>query len=165
MNNLQFYLNKVSVKPAAAQCELLEFGVEADLVHLLADIHPALKISTLINNLKTASARRCGARFREHLVGFYKKAGLPAPGLLRLQRWRRHACRGEAVRAGPRDDGQGGAQGDDSWGSRRSRESRPPDPPPDESAHASGHLSEAPTRLGKGMRGHILFIKNSLSFD
>lgn len=55
------------------RCELLEFGGEADHVHLLADIHPALNISTLINNLKTASARRCGARFREHLAGFYKK--------------------------------------------------------------------------------------------
>ncbi|MEJ6002507.1 IS200/IS605 family transposase [Paucibacter soli] len=55
------------------RCELLEFGGEADQAHLLADIHPALNISTLINNLKTASARRCGARFREHLAGFYKK--------------------------------------------------------------------------------------------
>ena len=55
------------------RCELLEFGGEADHVHLLADIHPALNISTLINNLKTATARRCGARLREHLAGFYKK--------------------------------------------------------------------------------------------
>ena len=55
------------------RCELLEFGGEADHVHLLVDIHPALNISSLINNLKTASARRCGARFREHLSGFYKK--------------------------------------------------------------------------------------------
>lgn len=55
------------------RCALLEFGGEADHVHLLADIHPALNISTLINNLKTASARRCGARYREHLAGFYRK--------------------------------------------------------------------------------------------
>jgi putative transposase len=54
------------------RCELLEFGGEADHVHLLADIHPALNIATLINNLKTASARRCGSRFRDHLAGFYK---------------------------------------------------------------------------------------------
>ncbi|HUW98479.1 MAG TPA: transposase [Acidiferrobacter sp.] len=40
------------------RCTLLEFGGEADHVHLLAEIHPALNISTLINNLKTASSRR-----------------------------------------------------------------------------------------------------------
>nr|WP_255333626.1 IS200/IS605 family transposase [Thiomonas sp. FB-Cd] len=42
---------------AAWRCTLLEFGGEADHVHLLVDIHPALNISVLINNLKTASAR------------------------------------------------------------------------------------------------------------
>ena len=55
------------------RCELLEFGGEADHVHLLVDIHPALEISALINNLKTASARRCGARFEERLAKFYSK--------------------------------------------------------------------------------------------
>ena len=40
------------------RCTLLEFGGEADHVHLLVEIHPALNISTLINNLKTASSRR-----------------------------------------------------------------------------------------------------------
>lgn len=54
-------------------CKLLEFGGEADHVHLLVDIHPALDISVLINNLKTASARRCGSRFAVHLARFYKK--------------------------------------------------------------------------------------------
>ena len=57
----------------AWRCELLEFGGEADHVHLLADIHPALNISSLVNNLKAATARRCGARFGEHLAGFYQK--------------------------------------------------------------------------------------------
>ena len=38
------------------RCTLLEFGGEADHVHLLVEIHPALNISTLINNLKTASS-------------------------------------------------------------------------------------------------------------
>lgn len=37
---------------------LIEFGGEADHVHLLIEIHPALQISTLINNLKSASSRR-----------------------------------------------------------------------------------------------------------
>ncbi len=55
------------------RCTLVEFGGEADHVHLLANIHPALNISTLINNLKTASARRARNRFAEHLNLFYWK--------------------------------------------------------------------------------------------
>ncbi|MDF1482037.1 IS200/IS605 family transposase [Extensimonas sp. H3M7-6] len=58
---------------AAWRCRLLEFGGEADHVHLLIDIHPALDISVLINNLKTASARRARNRFAEHLADFYWK--------------------------------------------------------------------------------------------
>lgn len=58
---------------AAWRCKLLEFGGEPDHVHLLLDIHPALEISTLINNLKTASARRTRNRFAEHLAPFYSK--------------------------------------------------------------------------------------------
>src|SRR6202171_5563827 len=58
---------------AAWRCELLEFGGEPDHVHLLIDIHPALDISVLINNLKTASARRSRNRFAEHLAPFYRK--------------------------------------------------------------------------------------------
>ncbi|HVC49399.1 MAG TPA: IS200/IS605 family transposase [Burkholderiales bacterium] len=50
---------------------LIESGGEPDHVHLLIDIHPALDISVLINNLKTASARRTRNRFTEHLVKFY----------------------------------------------------------------------------------------------
>lgn len=37
---------------------LLEFGAGEDHVHLLVSIHPTLNISTLMNNLKTATARR-----------------------------------------------------------------------------------------------------------
>ena len=58
---------------AAWRCKLVEFGGEPDHVHLLVDIHPALDISVLINNLKTASARRARNRFAEHLAPFYKK--------------------------------------------------------------------------------------------
>jgi REP-associated tyrosine transposase len=57
----------------AWRCKLIEFGGESDHVHLLVDIHPALDISVLINNLKTASARRCGNRFADHLKTFYWK--------------------------------------------------------------------------------------------
>jgi len=49
------------------RCALIEFGGEADYVHLLVEIHPALNISVLINNLKTASARRARNRFADHL--------------------------------------------------------------------------------------------------
>ena len=55
------------------RCELVEFGGEPDHVHLLAAIHPALNISVLINNLKTASSRRTRNRFSEHLAKFYWK--------------------------------------------------------------------------------------------
>lgn len=58
---------------AAWRCKLLEFGGEPDHVHLLIDIHPALDISVLINNLKTASARRARNRFGAHLAPFYSK--------------------------------------------------------------------------------------------
>lgn len=54
-------------------CKLVQFGGESDHVHLLIDIHPALNISVLINNLKTASARRARARFAEHIAQFYSK--------------------------------------------------------------------------------------------
>ena len=57
----------------AWRCKLVEFGGEPDHVHLLIDIHPALDISVLINNLKTASARRTRNRFAEHLAPFYSK--------------------------------------------------------------------------------------------
>ena len=58
---------------AAWRCTLVEFGGEPDHVHLLIDIHPALDLSVLMNNLKTASARRTRNRFAEHLAAFYKK--------------------------------------------------------------------------------------------
>ncbi|SOE45759.1 putative transposase [Burkholderia sp. D7] len=58
---------------AAWRCKLIEFGGEPDHVHLLIDIHPALDISVLITNLKTASARRARNRFADHLTPFYRK--------------------------------------------------------------------------------------------
>ncbi|WP_020373550.1 IS200/IS605 family transposase [Sulfobacillus thermosulfidooxidans] len=55
------------------RCTLIEFGGEADHVHLLVGIHPALNLSTLINNLKSASARQMRNRFADHLAKFYWK--------------------------------------------------------------------------------------------
>ena len=57
----------------AWRCTLLEFGGKEDHVHLLIAIHPALDISVLINNLKTASARKARNRFADHLASFYRK--------------------------------------------------------------------------------------------
>jgi len=55
------------------RCRLIEFGGEEDHVHLLIDIHPALNISVLINNLKSASSRRIRNKFPEHIKQFYWK--------------------------------------------------------------------------------------------
>lgn len=55
------------------RCTLVEFGGETDHVHLLVGIHPALDISVLINNLKTASARRIRPRYKEQIDKFYWK--------------------------------------------------------------------------------------------
>jgi putative transposase len=54
-------------------CGLLEYGFEEDHAHLLVDIHPALNISTLINNLKSASSRRIRNRHWNWLRHFYTK--------------------------------------------------------------------------------------------
>jgi putative transposase len=48
-------------------------GGEADHMPMLIDIHPALDISVLINNRKTASARRARNKFADHLAPFYSK--------------------------------------------------------------------------------------------
>ena len=55
------------------RCSLIEFGGEEDHVHLLADIHPALNISILINNLKSASSKRLRRVFASHIKKFYWK--------------------------------------------------------------------------------------------
>lgn len=71
---LQDYLRQAFAEILADwRCTLLEFGAEADHVHLLVDIHPALNLSVLINNLKTATARRARNRFGEQLARFYRK--------------------------------------------------------------------------------------------
>ena len=42
-------------------------------MHLLAQVHPALCIADLINNLKTASSRRIRSQYAQHLDAFYNK--------------------------------------------------------------------------------------------
>ncbi len=55
------------------RCSLIEFGGEEDHVHLLVDIHPSLNISTLVNNLKSASSRRIRNEYADHIGKFYSK--------------------------------------------------------------------------------------------
>ena len=54
-------------------CELLEFGSEAEHIHLLTSAHPSLELSKLINNLKTVTSRAIRKEYEEHLKPFYWK--------------------------------------------------------------------------------------------
>ena len=51
--------------------ELIEFGGEADHVHLLVDLSPDVAVSKLVNTLKTISSRLIRKEFAEHLNQFY----------------------------------------------------------------------------------------------
>lgn len=61
---------------SAWRCQLIEFGAEADHVHALIDFHPAIAISELINNLKSASSKRVGNRYGVRLRRVYRQPGL-----------------------------------------------------------------------------------------
>lgn len=58
------------------RCRLVEFGGEADHVHLLFEAHPALELAGLVNNLKTASARKLTKPFATQLARFYRHPGV-----------------------------------------------------------------------------------------
>lgn len=60
----------------AWDCRLVEFGGEADHVHLLVNLHPSASISVLVNNLKTASSRRIRGEFGQWLDQHYSKPHL-----------------------------------------------------------------------------------------
>lgn len=53
--------------------KLSEFGGESDHIHLLISAHPAMNISTFINNLKTVTSRMIRKEFKEHLSKYYWK--------------------------------------------------------------------------------------------
>ena len=53
--------------------DLIEFGGEADHVHLLIEVHPNVMPSTMINNFKTVSSRYLRRDFSDHLKKFYWK--------------------------------------------------------------------------------------------
>lgn len=53
--------------------ELIEFGGEPDHVHLLFEVDPTVRLSDLVKNLKSVSARRMRKSFAEHLQHYYWK--------------------------------------------------------------------------------------------
>lgn len=55
------------------RCRLVEFGGEADHVHLLIEAHPAMDLSRMVGNLKTVSARLIRKEFAEELKGYFWK--------------------------------------------------------------------------------------------
>lgn len=55
------------------RCELIESGGEEDHVHLLFAAHPAMDLSSLVNNLKTVTSRILRRDHAEHLAEFYWK--------------------------------------------------------------------------------------------
>lgn len=54
-------------------CYLVEFGGETDHVHILFEAPPTAKISDLVKNLKSVSARRLRKEFAKHLQHYYWK--------------------------------------------------------------------------------------------
>ena len=54
-------------------CDLIEFGGEADHVHLLLTLRPDIQPSKLINNLKTVSSRLIRRQFASSVQRFYQK--------------------------------------------------------------------------------------------
>ncbi|NLC22229.1 MAG: IS200/IS605 family transposase [Halomonadaceae bacterium] len=53
--------------------ELVEFGGEADHVHLLFEVPPTVKPSDLVKNLKSVTARRMRKEFAAELAPYYWK--------------------------------------------------------------------------------------------
>ncbi len=53
------------------ECELIEFGGEADHVHTLLETHPSVDLSKLVNNIKTVTSRRLRSEYSDHLSKFY----------------------------------------------------------------------------------------------
>lgn len=53
--------------------QLIEFGGEADHVHLLFEASPTVKPSDLVKNLKSVTARRMRKEFADELAPYYWK--------------------------------------------------------------------------------------------
>ncbi len=55
------------------EVQVLEFGGEADHIHLLLDMNPTVQPSKLINSLKTVTSRYIRKEFATHLKQYYWK--------------------------------------------------------------------------------------------
>jgi len=55
------------------EVDLLEFGGEADHVHLLLGLNPTIEPAKFINSLKTVSSRLVRKQYSEHLKQYYWK--------------------------------------------------------------------------------------------
>lgn len=53
--------------------DVVEFGGEPDHIHCLFEAPPTVKLSDLVKNLKSVSARHMRREFAEHLKPFYWK--------------------------------------------------------------------------------------------
>ncbi|NVZ11647.1 IS200/IS605 family transposase [Allochromatium humboldtianum] len=54
-------------------CQMVEFGGEADHAHLLFEAPPTVKLSDLVKNLKSVTARRMRKEFAQELAPYYWK--------------------------------------------------------------------------------------------
>jgi len=55
------------------KCDVIEFGGEADHVHILFEAPPQINLANNINSFKTVSSRYICNEFTEHLALFYRK--------------------------------------------------------------------------------------------
>lgn len=55
------------------RCTLVEFGGEADHVHLQVEAHPSMNLARFVGNLKTVSSRYIRKEFADHLRQFFWK--------------------------------------------------------------------------------------------
>jgi len=55
-------------------CSLIELNGEADHIHVLFESPPQVKLSKLVNTLKTVSSRLIKKRFKSHVEKFYWKS-------------------------------------------------------------------------------------------
>lgn len=55
------------------ECELIEFGGEANHVHLLIEAHPLIQPAALVKNLKSVSSRKIRKEYAGHLKQFFWK--------------------------------------------------------------------------------------------
>lgn len=55
------------------ECELVEFGGEADHIHMLIEAHPSIEPAKLLGNLKSVSSRKIRQEYAQHLAKYFWK--------------------------------------------------------------------------------------------